>query len=318
MKKLNNAKVPQNSNSFVKGIGIGLLLLVGIVGLFESSNYFQRNIPKVKSVSNNLPTKTINKQIALFSFPTKIPSPTPSPTVTPTKIQKVITPEKPAGYCLYVPILMYHHIEPLQDAKKEGHGSLTVDSSFFQQQISYLNDKKYTTITVDDLAHALINHSGLPSKPIILTADDGYKDIFDNAFPLLQQYNIKLNLMIPTGLVGGGDYLTWDQIKQMVGSGLITAYDHTWSHASLGNATQDKIHYEISTAKGQLEQNLGKPVNIFAYPYGSESPAVFSELKNEGFIAGLSTIGGSYQCDSFIYSFHRTRIGNVLLSAYGF
>lgn len=93
--------------------------------------------------------------------------------------------------------------------------------------------------------------------------------------------------------------------------------NHTWSHAHLGSLSDEEAKVEIMTAKKQLEEKLGKTVNIFAYPYGSENQRIINILKQNGFIAALSTIPGSTQCDSFIMKLHRTRIGNAPLVQYG-
>lgn len=248
--------------------------------------------------------KTISRDTPIF---TVIPSIIPPPTLEP----------KLVGFCLKVPILLYHHIEPIDQANKKGYGWMDVDPVVFEQQISYLNAQGYKTISIEELAQALISHQDLPVKTVALTVDDGYQDIYDFAFPIIQKYHVTLNLMIPTGLINNQGYLSWGQLKQMTGSGLVTAYDHTWSHASLGNASKDKIEYEIAISKKQLEDQLGKEVKIFAYPYGSESNSIREVLQSNGFSAALSTIPGYYQCDSFIMSLHRNRIGNTSLTSYG-
>lgn len=147
--------------------------------------------------------------------------------------------------------------------------------------------------------------------------DDGYQDIYTYAYPIIQKYRALVNLMIPTGLMGNPGYLGWGQLKEMAGSGLAFIYNHTWSHASLGKASPEKIEFEVITAQHQLEEQLGKRVSIFAYPYGSENSFVVEFLKSHGFTAALSTIPGFTQCDSFIMSIHRNRIGNAPLTSYG-
>ena len=237
--------------------------------------------------------------------------PTPTATFSPTPESTYL------GFCLNVPMLLYHHVKSLDSAKESGQGFLTVDTQVFDAQMQYLISKNYHTVSVDELAAALINKTGLPPKSIVITLDDGYDDVYDNAYPILYKYQLKANLMISTGLLGNSGYMSWDQLKRMVDAGLITAYDHSWSHASLTNLSDEKLKYEILTAKQQLEERLGKPANIFAYPYGSENQKVVNLLKENGFVAALSTIPGSTQCDSFIMSLHRTRVGNVPLGQYG-
>lgn len=124
--------------------------------------------------------------------------------------------------------------------------------------------------------------------------------------------------MIPSGLIGNPGYMSWSQLKEMAGNSLIHVYNHTWSHAALGNADRTKIEFEVSTSQNQLQSELGKSINILTYPYGSSSPLAISILKEHGFIGGISTINGTTQCDSYVMTLHRTRIGNAPLSSYGF
>ncbi|MBI2327439.1 polysaccharide deacetylase family protein [Candidatus Curtissbacteria bacterium] len=237
------------------------------------------------------------------------PSPSSSPPPTPEPVYK--------GYCLNVPVLMYHHVEPIEQARAAWHAQLTVDVGVFENQMKYLISRGYKTIFADELVDALINKRSLPAKSVVITMDDGYSDIYTYAYEILKKHDIRANLMISTGLLENPGYMTWNQLKQMVQSGHVTAYDHTWSHSSLVGKSNEKAIYEIVTAKEQLEQQLAKNQNIFAYPYGTYDSRVISLLRENGFIAAFSTDGGTIQCDSFIMSLHRVRVGNFPLSAYG-
>lgn len=228
-----------------------------------------------------------------------------------------VSASKPSGFCLNAPVLLYHHVGPLDQARKEGNANLTVDPGIFDQQMKYLLDRGYRTFSAEDLANALLSHQVLAGKPVVVTLDDGYADAFSYAFPIAKKYNIILNLMIPTGLIGNQGYLSWEKLKEMIGSGLIFAYDHTWSHYALTRGSDEKVQFEVMTSKTQLEQQLGRQVKIIAYPYGSYDQKVISMVRNDGFIAGYTTISSSYQCDSLIFEIRRTRIGNSPLSSYG-
>lgn len=243
---------------------------------------------------------------------TPTPSPTPLPTPTPTP-----TPFPLIGYCLHVPVLLYHHIQPDAQAQALGQKAISVDSAVFDQQMDYLATHGYQTIAAETLADALLNHTPLPQKSIVLTFDDGYSDIYTYAYPVFQKYHLTANLMIPTGLLGGSDYMSWGQLLEMTNSGLVQVSDHTWSHYAINNGPLTKIKYEIETAKQQLESNLGQKVNTFAYPYGVFDNRAISVLRQDGFTAAFSTLPGFWQCDSFIMTLHRNRIGNGSLSSYG-
>src|SRR3990167_4415278 len=223
----------------------------------------------------------------------------------------------PTGFCLNVPILMYHHIQPQSIATKKWQTALNVDTAVFEFQMAYLTNTGYTTVSLDQLALALTNHQALPPKSIVLTFDDGYEDIYTYAYPTIKKYQLKTNLMIPTGLMENIDYLTWSQLKEMSSSGLVSAYNHTWSHANLASVSQTKMESEVQTAQRQLTDNLGTSPKILAYPYGQISQNITNYLSQNGFLAAVSTISGQVQCDSFIMTLHRTRIGNSPLSSYG-
>jgi len=255
-------------------------------------------------------TYNVAKKLAKvkLEMPTAIPT-----TIPPTTFVEEI----PSGFCLRVPVIFYHHIEPIDQAKIEGHAQLTVDTSNFENQMEYLSDNGYTSYFAEDLANALINNQSLPGKPVVITVDDGYSDFFSYGFPIIQKYNIKTSLFIPTGLIGVAGYMTWDNIRNMERSGVVNSYNHTWSHYSMGTNDDTKIEQEIQAAKFQLIDQLGKANDIFAYPYGTTSPEAINALQNKGFRAAFTTIPGYYQCDSYILKLRRTRIGNASLSVYG-
>ncbi len=244
-------------------------------------------------------------------------SPTPKNRYTVVPNAEAAKTQNFFGYCLRVPVLLYHHIQPESLARQLGQTSETVDNGFFDQQMGYLVSHGYHTITAPDLTSALRNHSNLPPKSIVVTIDDGYVDDYTYVLPVIEKYHVTINLMIATGLVDNSDFVTWDELRQLKNTGLVYFTDHTWSHYAIGSGSQNKIQYEIETAKQQLEQNLGQPINIFTYPYGSFSPNAIGTLQADGFIGAFSTIPGSYQCDSSIMTLHRTHVGNASLSAYG-
>lgn len=275
--------------------------------VISSRLFLMELIAGIKLQSQKLVNRMIVVQLPpkIATDSAKITSPSASPTPVYT------------GFCLHVPVLMYHHVMPLNEAKEKGNGSLTVDNKTFESQMSYLNSSGYTSITALKLAEALINKQALPGKSVVVTIDDGYDDIKTYAYPIAQKYRITLNLMISTGLINNPNYLTWDQIKEMLGSGLVEIYNHTWSHYNLSGASKEKITEEIMLAQKQIKEYSGKTVNIFSYPYGSENNSVYEVLRTNNFVAGFSTIPGSIQCDSFILGLHRTRVGNGSLSSYG-
>jgi len=247
-----------------------------------------------------------------------IPSNTPTITPTPTPDYKAIFSSMNAksGPCRYVPVLMYHHLLSLNEAKKINASWMSVAPEVFDQQMAYLQKKGYQTMNLAEMMSGLKNNS-LPPKPIVITFDDGYRELFNNLYPILKKYNFKATLFLISQFIGGERYLDWWQIKEMVNSGLVEIGDHTLNHPSLLKNGEEEEKNQVNGAKMIIEQNLGRQVNVFAYPYGSYNQTSEKILKEGNFVAAVTTQRGNPVCVGLPYEIPRIRIGNVPLSGYG-
>lgn len=278
------------------------MLLLGIIlGLTTPQT-------KISEKKNTLVSTTLACRQSPVTLPTLTPKVAAFPPAAHAQEQ---------GYCLTVPVLLYHRVQPISLAKTVGQASISVDSGIFDQQMQYLSEHGYTAITALDLVNALKNKTAVPAKSVVITFDDGYKNHFEYVLPVLQKYHLIGNFMISAGLLGNSEYMSWSDVETMARSGLAYFTDHTWSHYSINHGTTDKIQYEIMVAKQQLEQHTGQKMDVFTYPYGSFNDNAIALLKQDSFSGAFSTIGGTVQCDSFIMTLHRTHIGNAPLSSYG-
>lgn len=246
---------------------------------------------------------------------TPSPSPSPLPTTKPLPTPIPLPDPKVYGPCKTIPVLLYHHVQPIKEIVEKKQQNISVDSEIFDKQMEYLVSRGYNTLTLQDFFSGL---SGtLPSKPIVLTFDDGYEDFYTYAYPVLKKYNIRATVFLPTGLVGNPGYLNWGQIDEMKASSLVTFANHTWSHKSLLGIPEDAVRREIATAKAQLEEHGLGPVEFFAYPYGSENQTVEKILKELGIKGAFTTLPGWQQCTGLPYQFRRNRVGSAPLLLYG-
>lgn len=255
---------------------------------------------------------TSHKQVTkTVSLPVVTPTITPTPTPKPLTLAEM---NQLYGPCIRLPVLMYHHIQDLAQAKKEGHGWLSVSPEVFSTQMQYLKQKGYQTVSSQELINFFDNGTKLPNKPVMLTFDDGYEDFFVNARPALNQNNFGAMMFLPTGLMNNPGYLAWNEIGQMTGK--IEFANHTWSHYYL-KGDKSQIEKEIDTAQTQLEDHgLGKP-KVFAYPYGYESQNDIQILTQKDFKLAFTTRSGSIQCAKKRLVLPRIRVGNVSLANYG-
>lgn len=260
----------------------------------------------------------VSDSVVARFFPSPTPSPQPTPTPTPTQTPTpTITPTPTfTGFCVPAPVLMYHHVEDMAQTAKDGHGGLTVAPDWFDSQMKNLVDRGYKSIFAEELINDLAGHIN-PGKVAVVTLDDGYEDNYLNAFQTAKKYGVKLNIMLATGLMENPDFLKWSEVKEMADSGFVHFGNHTWSHYSLPNGSDEKINAEISTAQTQINDHIGYKPTFIAWPWGSYDLRTIAAARANGINAGFSTIPGQIQCDSFLWGLHRTRIGNASLSAYG-
>lgn len=210
---------------------------------------------------------------------------------------------------LRVPILMYHYISANPNAPADPlRTHLSVPPAQLEAQLDYLQRADYTTITLDDLELALLGGAALPAKPVILTFDDGYADFYSNAYPLLQRYGDKATIYIITDKVGAPGYMTWDQLRELAASPLITIGAHTRTHPVLAGLSAERSRDELAGSKQDLEEQLGISVRHLAYPSGSYSAATLELAREIGFATAVTTHEGPDQRADRLLELRRVRV----------
>ena len=233
-------------------------------------------------------------------------SATPQPTSTTLPIPTH------SGKQVRIPILTYHFIGNNPDPKDLARDNLSVAPDKFEDQMKFLSESGYHTITFDTLYAVLGGNASLPEKGVILTFDDGYIDFYINAFPILKKYNLHAVAFIPTGLIGTGYYMNWDQIKEIDAIGLVSFQAHSISHPNLTSLNDEQLNFQLTESKHILEQNLGKPVNTFAYPYGISDERVWQAARQAGYIGAVGTWYDQIISEGVIYDMPRIKISGGL------
>lgn len=213
-----------------------------------------------------------------------------------------------SGRTLNIPILTYHFIGNNPNPNDKARDNLSVTPDKFDEQMAFLAKNGYQAISFDTLYAILKGQTSLPTKPVILSFDDGYVDFYLNAYPILRKYNLNAVVFVPTGLIGGSYYMNWAQIKEINGSGLVSFQAHSVSHPNLTSLTDDQLKFQLSESKKVLESQLGKPVNTIAYPYGSSDTRVWQEVKNAGYIGGVGTWTSNVVSEGVILNIPRIKI----------
>lgn len=226
------------------------------------------------------------------------------------------TPSPRAEFSSNVPVLMYHYIRIVENPEEDKLGfNLSVTPENFDQQMKYIHDNGYNTITPDELYNSLKTEQPLPPKSILITFDDGYIDFYLEAFPVLKKYNLKATAYIVTGFLNDDQnrYLTWNQVKELDQSGLVTIAAHTLHHSNV--ATSQNAQKEISESKIILEKFLGHPVTSFAYPGGTFNDTAATYVAQAKYNTAFTTQLGTTMKLSNQYTLPRIRISGYAILA---
>jgi len=204
-----------------------------------------------------------------------------------------------------LPIVMYHSVAP-EVAKGN---LLTVSADTFDKQMSFLKRHRYNVIRLGSIKDYILGKKKIPGRTIAITFDDGYKDNYTYAFPILKKFNLPATIFIIVSEVGRPDRLSWEQIKEMRDSGLITFGSHTLTHPFLNSLKSAKdLKKEIYGSKIALEEKLGRPVEIFAYPSGRFNAEVIQEVKEAGYQVAVVTNPGRKIPDNNVLALKRLRL----------
>mgnify|MGYP002710047223 CR=1 FL=1 len=205
-----------------------------------------------------------------------------------------------------VPIIMYHSI------LKSKSGKYIVNPSTLEDDLKFIKNNGYTTITMTDLINYVYSDYELPEKPIIITFDDGHYNNLTYALPLLEKYDMVAVISIVgkyTDTYTESDeanpnygYLRWKDINDLMKSGRFEFQNHTYE---LHNITKNRrgcmkmkgesfeayktvLSKDLSKLQQEFSINTGYIPNTFTYPFGAISSDSMDIIKELGFKASLS------------------------------
>ena len=174
------------------------------------------------------------------------------------------------------PVLLYHHISDNPNFSQPTNPA--VSPAKFEAELRWLKENGYQSVSLDFLMQSV----PFEKRPVILTFDDGYRDNFTEAFPLLQKYGFSATFYLIPKNMDDNAYLTWEQARIMQQAGMRFG-SHTVDHADLNRLSDDRLRWELSESKQAIDVELGKPVTSFAFPYGYYARDYFPFLAKAGY-----------------------------------
>jgi peptidoglycan/xylan/chitin deacetylase (PgdA/CDA1 family) len=269
------------------------------------SQLFQ-NLPIIMQYSSSQDDK-IGKWFILDGGPADLEAP-------------ILPPMTPTNRIIQVPILMYHHVMPFVSTDRLSVYIRTwvVPPDSFSQQMDYLAMHNYHTITFNQLFDALYYGGPLPSRPIILTFDDGDADHYQYVYPILLAHHFSGMFYIVTGQVGWDIRMTWSQLREMLSHGMQMG-SHTVHHVDLSRwlyISEEVVQQELQQSQLTLEKELGINVQQFCYPYGDpfnrgtllQQQKIMTMLASDGYVGATTAFGMTGSMQRSLYPLALLRI----------
>ncbi len=169
-------------------------------------------------------------------------------------------------------IIIYYH-EVVED--QDGYSYQKIGKTKFEEQMRYLHSEGYNTICFEDL------EKPLPDKAIIVSFDDGFRTVYENAMPIMNRYGIKGTVYLPTAYIGENEkFITWDMARKMKESGLWSFAAHTHNHIDI-RCIED-MDEEIERSNSIITKAFGCKPTAFCMPCGGYSAKSVKEVRRAG------------------------------------
>jgi len=193
-----------------------------------------------------------------------------------------------------IPILTYHRFS------ENCNSPLCIPTRIFDLQMRYLKENGYHVIAPEELLAFLEYRHGLPKKSVLITMDDGYRSVYNTAYPILKKHGFTATLFIYTNFVGVSKMaITWDQLREMNADGF-TIGSHTRFHSDLTKPKEGetelefmgRIEDEIKGSKKIIDRKLGQDTYLLAYPFGYYDQRSISLAREAGYKIAMSVKRG--------------------------
>ena len=191
-----------------------------------------------------------------------------------------------------VPILLYHRFGA------EVADSMTVTTTRFESQLKYFMEQGYTVIPLRDLVDFHLGKKpSIPSRSLVMTADDGHKSVYTDMFPLLKKYHAPATLFLyPSALSNAPYAMTWEHLKEMKATGLLDMQSHTFWHPNFKkekrNLRTDEyeslVESQLRKSKMRLEKEFNARVDMLAWPFGIYDEGLIRKATAAGYVAAFT------------------------------
>ncbi len=194
-------------------------------------------------------------------------------------------------------ILLYH--EFTEKVPAESRYSVVSTPRRFEENMLYLLNAGYTIIPLEALLDYESGRRALPEKSVVITFDDGYLSNYTLIYPILKKYHIPATIFVTVCNMNiDPNKMTWEQMREMEESGLVSIQSHSWKHVYHDTLPEDELRNYVDKSFETLEANLGKRKRrLFAYPHGKYSERSVQVLKEYDVKMQMTTEGKPLDMD---------------------
>jgi peptidoglycan/xylan/chitin deacetylase (PgdA/CDA1 family) len=194
------------------------------------------------------------------------------------------------------PILVYHRFDPVLA------GATTVRTAVFEQQLDWLEAHHYRIVPLETVVQRLRGEAA-PDGPQLaaITVDDGHVSVFRYLYPIIVRRHVKVTLFIYPSAISNASYaLTWEELREMAQSGLVTVQSHTFWHPNFHTerarlapaAYRAFVDTQLVRSKAVLESKLGVKISMLAWPFGIVDDDLEAAAARAGYDGAFAYAGG--------------------------
>lgn len=161
-------------------------------------------------------------------------------------------------------------------------------------QIALLKSGGFTVLPLPQVVDALVSGRPLPDKAVALSVDETGRALWEEAWPRFRAAGLPITVFAVTDEMdrGGPDGMTWDQLRTMAASGLVTVASQGAGRLRMANLAAADLELDLIRARARFEQELGRAPTLFAWPYGEMSRAAAQVVRAAGFTAAFGLHSG--------------------------
>lgn len=210
---------------------------------------------------------------------------------------------------------MYHSISDKIKRGVHPYYETSTSPHVFAEHMKFLYENNYKVLNLCDVENYLKND--INQKTVVITFDDGFRDFYTDAFPILKTYDFSATVFLATAFIGeerkkflGKECLSWGEVKELSEYG-VEFGSHSLTHPKIYDLSWAEVHKELKESKTQIEEKLQKSITSFSYPYAYPQEdrkfvnLFILELLNNGYHECVTTIIGRVGLDSLMLRMKR-------------